>query len=136
MPYSGWKISEKDREMLLGALPPLYPDVIAHHITLNMKAALPQEAAVVIIGYCNDDDGVECFVVEVNGTHIRPDGNIYHITWSIDRGRGKKPVDSNKAIAENGWTSLITPVRIDTIPFFVDKAGEEVFTEQLVSSEE
>ena len=127
MPYSGWKVEESDREMLLRVFPPLYPDVIAHHVTNNLKQEIPEDANIVVVGYCNDDDGVECLIVSVNGSKIRPDGSTYHITLSIDRAAGKKPVDSNEAI-KNNFCFDIAPIAIRTVPFCVDKTGKEIFT--------
>lgn len=126
MAYNGWKISEENREMLLRVFKPRYPDVIAHHITLTLSADLPEAAECHVIGYC-DGSGVECLVVAVNGEHVRPDGRTFHVTLSIDRAAGKKPVHSNDAIRDFGWTE-IDPIAISTTPFFVNNKGEEFFT--------
>lgn len=116
MSYNGWKISDNHREWLLDMFPPKHPDVIAHHVTNNLTDMIPDAAKIRIIGYAANH-GVECFIVEVNGNPIRPDGKIYHITWSIDRAQGFKPVHSNDLI-KDGFTS-INPIEIDTIPFKV-----------------
>ncbi len=55
-------------------------------------------------------------VVTVNGAADRPDGSTYHITWSLDRARGREPVESNEVIARLGWRPLADPVPIRIIP--------------------
>jgi len=45
-----------------------------------------------------------------------PDGGVYHITWSLDRGRGREAVQSNDVIADLGWRRLPDPVPIRIIP--------------------
>jgi hypothetical protein len=54
---------------------------------------------------------VEALVVELNGSTKRPDGNTYHITWSLAEGR--KPVESNIYV---GRASSVTPISITVIP--------------------
>lgn len=48
-----------------------------------------------VVGYIDTGDGLEGFLVEVNGKSDRPSGGKYHITWSIDRDKGYKPVNTN-----------------------------------------
>ena len=61
-------------------------------------------------------DVFQTLVVQVNGATLRPDGSVFHITWSIDRASGAKPVDSNKLLSEKEF-SLIGPFDVETIPF-------------------
>lgn len=107
MSYVGWKLPDDERAKLLSKFFPMYPDVIAHHVTLRQgkkeKLELPTDTIGTIVGIADDDIGVQALVVEINGTTRRPDGNTYHITWSIDRAKGAKPVDSNRVIRESKW---------------------------------
>ena len=109
---TGWAIEEDQRRALLSEFPPAYPDVVADHITLWSKqppdAEPPLETHGQIIGRADDGQGVEAMVVRIAGTHQRPDGSVYHITWSLDRSRGRKAVESNEVIAKKGWTPLPT----------------------------
>lgn len=104
MSYSCWALSDADRDRLLEIIPPLFPDVIAHHVTLkNPSSTAPEPAEITIVEEVVDPDGVQALVVTVsiNGstpTTKRDDGNYYHITWSIDRAAGKKPFSSVEAI--------------------------------------
>jgi hypothetical protein len=100
MAYCGWQITEDDRERLLACFPPMYCRTIAEHVTLALKDTMPDEAEFVIVGYANDNKGVECFVVEVNGTTERPDGKTFHVTWSLEEER--KPKESNDLL-QNGF---------------------------------
>ncbi len=115
MAYVGWELEHKDRDALLGMVVPLYPDVIAHHVTLHMgEGELPTETEGHVVGYVDDGEGVQALVVSIGGTTARPDGGTYHITWSIDRGAGRKPVDSNKVLAERKRTpfAVTWPVKL------------------------
>ena len=120
MPVTGWKLDSKEREQLLKRLPPEWPDVVADHVTLDSEAAegdpLPKAERAEIVGRINDGEGLQAMVVAIDGSTDRPDGSTYHITWSLDRKRGRKPVQSNDVIAARGWRPLDDPVRIKIKP--------------------
>lgn len=119
--YNGYLLPVGERSKLLAQFPPKYPDVIAHHITVKFPAMsnepLPEGSTFRVIGYTDDGQGLECCIVEIDGTYIRADNSIYHVTLSIDRSKGYKPVDSNKIIKNIGFTK-ITPFVIKLIPTF------------------
>lgn len=117
--YIGWLLTASDRARLMLEFPPAYPDVIAHHITFSTgkKATLPEASTFVIVGIADDLNGVQALVVAIDGKTARGDGRHFHITWSIDRSKGYKPVDSNKVIASEGWVPLPTPIRFSAEPF-------------------
>lgn len=102
--YSALKISEESRDFLLEYFPPKFPDVICHHVTVQFpikpdSVRTPMNVnEVKVVGHIVGD-GVECFVIEVDGTIKRPDGKIFHVTHSIDRESGKKPHMSNELLA-------------------------------------
>jgi hypothetical protein len=120
MPVTGWKLDATDRADLLTRFPPVWPDVIADHITLDARARaedpLPNAQGAYIVGSVDDGEGLQAMVVTVNGTTDRPDGSTYHITWSLDRTRGRKPVQSNDVLARLGWRPFADPVPIRIIP--------------------
>lgn len=119
--FTGWLLDPVERDVLLADIPPAYPDVIADHVTLavhgDARRLAPTPVEAEIVGVVDDGDGLQALVVELDGSTARPDGGIYHITWSLDRARGRKPVHSNDALARLGWTPLprrriaVTPVR-------------------------
>ncbi len=115
----GWLLDEAEREVLLRRFPPVYADVVAHHVTLQANAPkgvpLPGETAGEIVGEADDGRGVQALVVRVGGTTDRPGGGTYHITWSLDRSGGRKPVHSNDVIRSQGWTEC-APVPISLKP--------------------
>ncbi|HEV2595750.1 MAG TPA: hypothetical protein VGU01_11165 [Sphingomicrobium sp.] len=116
---TGWKLSSDDRAVLLGRFPPRYENVIADHVTLRAGApfstALPRKpAAARIVGHADDGRGVECMVVELDGTTSRPDGSTYHITWSI--GCDRKARESNDVLREKAWEPLSTPAELTLEP--------------------
>lgn len=124
MPYCGWKLDEVSREELLRFFPPTFPDVIAHHVTLETdRRHIPERAEIEIVGYvCSDT--IETMVVAVNGQTTRPDGGVYHITWSIDRESGATPAQAGD-LAKQGW-EYRHPCGVSAVPFFRDFTGEEI----------
>lgn len=120
---TGWKLEPRDRDQLLVRFEPLFPDVIADHVTLRTgvdhKTPLPRETLGEIVGEIDDSAGVQALVVRIGGSTDRSDGSTYHITWSIDRARGRRPVESNDVIAQLGWRSLpeAVPIRLKPARF-------------------
>lgn len=116
----GWKLGRDERDQLLERFPATYADAVADHVTLaahvGNEAPLPCETSGEIIGISDDGNGVEAMVVRIGGTAERPDGKTYHITWSLDRSKGRKPVESNDVIARLGWRDLDAPVPIRLNP--------------------
>jgi hypothetical protein len=117
---TGWKLDREQRAALLQRLPPVWPDVIADHITLNSDVpadeSLPNATEAEIVGSADDDNGLQAMVVAIGGTTVRPDGGTYHITWSLDRSRGREAVESNDVIAARGWQPLPEPIPIQIEP--------------------
>jgi hypothetical protein len=115
----GWKLDRDQRELLLQQFPPRYSDVIADHVTLKAnieRDELPQSVAAAIVGHADDGDSLECLVVTINGTTDRPDGSTFHITWSLDKSKGREARESNDLLKENGWSRLETNIPIDIEP--------------------
>lgn len=114
--YDAIRISDSSRSLLAKKFPPKYPDWIGHHVTVKFGVSKGAETEydrtipMQVIGYV-DGDGIEALVVEVDGNTIRSDGKTYHITWSLDRSKGRKPVHSNVLIASAGFTK-IEPIKI------------------------
>jgi hypothetical protein len=113
----GWLLDETDRAALLARFPPLWPDVIAHHVTLQSatEQPLPTPRSGEIVGEIDDGEGLQALVVAILGSTDRPDGSTYHITWSLDRAAGRCAVQSNDLLAERGWHP-VDPVPIRLIP--------------------
>jgi hypothetical protein len=120
MSVVGWKLDPAQRPALLERLPPHWPDVIADHITLRAKVGgdepLPEAERAEIVGGIDDGEGLQAMVVAINGTTGRPDGGTYHVTWSLDQSRGRKPAESNDVLVQRGWRPLAEPVPIRIIP--------------------
>jgi len=124
-PRTGYQALELDhgsRSKLAAQFPPKFPEFIGHHITLafgvKSDQPLPDISGVRVVGYSCDDAGIEALVVEVNGTTQRPDGKTYHVTWSLDREAGFKPVKSNELISSRGYEP-VDPINITaTARFF------------------
>ena len=117
---TGWKLDRSERLALLDRFAPAWPDVIADHVTLDSEASaetpLPDATRGEIVGGIDDGEGLQAMVVAIRGATARPDGSTYHITWSIDRARGRRPVQSNDVLAKRGWRPLDAAVPITLIP--------------------
>ena len=115
----GWKLDRAMRDELLEKFPPRYPDADADHVTLQTKAwraPLPPEVDATIVGHADDGDSLEAMVVRIDGYTDRPDGSIFHITWSLDKAKGRKPRESNDLLKERGWHRLDHPIPIALDP--------------------
>ena len=114
----GWLLDEADRAARLARFPPAWPDVIAHHVTLASKTTepLPTATAGEVVGQTNDGEGLQALVVAIDGTTDRPDGSIFHLTWSLDQTRRRRAVQSNEVLRERGWNRLDAPIPIRLTP--------------------
>jgi hypothetical protein len=121
--YQAFEISEASRATLARSFPPKFPEFIGHHVTykfgVKSDQPLPEAREFRVVGYACDDQGIEALVVEVDGTITRPDGRTYHITWSLDREAGFKPVMSNDLIQSKGYERVQHAINITaTAKFF------------------
>jgi hypothetical protein len=115
----GWKLDRGQREQLLQQFPPRYRDAIADHVTLRTEAEnhpLPPRVNAKIIGHADDGDSLEAMVVSVDGSPDRPDGSTFHITWSLDRAKGRKAKESNDLLKERGWEEFEEPIPVGIEP--------------------
>jgi hypothetical protein len=113
----GWKLDRGERDTLLEQFPPRYSNVIADHVTLQSEAAsepIPDPVEARIVGRADDGHSLEAMVVAIDGTVDRPDGSIFHITWSL--GPGRRARESNDVIREKGWGRLAEPIAISLSP--------------------
>lgn len=115
----GWKLDRKVREELLQRFPPRYAESIADHVTLQSNAKsepLPPPVDARIVGRADDGDSLEAMVVAIEGSVDRPDGSIFHITWSLDAAGGRQPKESNQLIKERGWRAFDEPIPVRVEP--------------------
>jgi hypothetical protein len=106
--FTGWELPEWERRKLAQRFPPAYavdPDV-RHHVTfrygVNRDSPLPAATSGFVVGHADDLKGVRALVAEIDGGVKRPDGSIYHISWSLDWTVGRQRVNSN-AVFLAGW---------------------------------
>ena len=116
---TGWKLSRDEREPLLDQFPPKYENVVADHVTLQVGATsttpLPRTpSAARLVGRADDGRGVECLVVELDGSTDRPDGSTYHITWSLGPTRNAR--ESNDVLRDQGWKPIPAPIDVTLVP--------------------
>jgi len=128
--YTGYKLTKESRAKLREVYPPSNPTWLGHHITekYGVPADYPppkKPSNVFVIGLL-EDEGIEGFLVSIDGSTIRPSGGKYHITWSIDEGKGRKPVETNKLV---NTPRRITPIQIDVIPETFTKSTKDSLRE-------
>lgn len=106
--YLAYELPVQARNDLARQFQPKYPEFVGHHITQQFGVPMDTQqegsAQITVIGYA-EEDGLEALVVTVNGAKRREDGRLYHITWSLDRSKGKKPVMSNDLV-QKGYTPI------------------------------
>ena len=117
--YSCFKIIPEIRTQMLKEHPAKYDKVFADHVThqfgipyieyLELQTLFP--VPVDTYGYIDSGDGLECWLVSVDGEKIRPDGKLYHITWSLDP-KKYKPVMSNNLIASQDYEKMSMTERL------------------------
>ena len=115
----GWKVDRGQRNELLERFPPRYRDVVADHVTLCSDAKgepLPADVQSEIVGRADDGDSLECLVVTIDGSTDRPDGSTFHITWSLDKSRGRQARESNDVLKDQGWTPIPVAVPVNLKP--------------------
>jgi len=118
MPYSAYVLTESARATLIERRPPLHPEVVAHHVTYQFpdQEPPPPISSVRVVGYAGDHR-IECVVVELEGSTTRPAGGVFHITLSLDRAQGAKPVHSNRLLKKT-WEPL-EPFELEVTPTLV-----------------
>ena len=123
--YTGYEIEAGSRQKLASLFPPKYPNFMGHHITeafgIKDGSVPEQPQKFTVVAHIDNGEDVEGFVVEVDGSSDRPDGGTYHLTWSIDRSNGAKPVHTNNHISE---AKPIRPIEIDATAKFFTGAGQ------------
>lgn len=126
--YTAYVLTQSARDEILKRFPPKFDDVIAHHITYKFKTdknvphTIPDQAVIKVVAYACDKS-LETLVVSVDGEIQRPDGKFFHITLSLDRSKGRKPVDSNDVIENKIIYDELFEVEtfeIETIPKIIE----------------
>lgn len=125
MAYTGYELTSSSRDLLHRLYPPTNPTWLGHHITELFGVSDDEPApdapqSVYAVGYINVD-GIDGFVVEVDGSSKRPDGKVYHITWSINKSKGIKPMHTNNVVHK---AAPIDPIQLDVVPKTFTKSTE------------
>ena len=117
----GWMIEPRDLQRMKILLPPKYVPVSSPHCTLCLggrnSSALPGQEIGKIYGKVDDDKGVEALLISIGERKVRPDGGIFHITWSLAEGR--KPRESNDVIYLSLPEPLEELIEVSLIPAFI-----------------
>lgn len=118
--YNGYRLTERGRSHLLAHITPVHPDVLAHHVThdFGIYESLPPDADHARVIAVAENHLVQAALVQINGQINRGDASVYHITISVDRAAGGKPVDSNGLLADDSNWQPIDPFNVDVEPAF------------------
>lgn len=116
--YTSYQLTPKSKKHLTERFPPKYSKPIGHHVTyefgVHSDTPLPHLAEIHVIGYQDNPEGIEALVVSVNGSTVRPDGGVFHITWSLDPSEFK-PVHANELVKRKDH-KLVLPIRVNANP--------------------
>lgn len=115
----GWKLDRRQRAELLKRFSPRYRDAVADHVTLQTNAEthpLPDPVEGAIVGHADDGDSLEAMVVTIDGKTGRPDGSVFHITWSLDKSKGREARESNDLLRSGQWDALEKLIPIELEP--------------------
>lgn len=114
--YTSYQLTTKSKKHLTERFPPKYPKHIGHHVTyefgVHSDTQLPPHADINVVGYQDNPDGIEALVVSVNGSLERPDGGVFHITWSLDP-KEFRPVHANDLVKRKNH-KLVMPIAVYT----------------------
>lgn len=122
--YLAYVLDESSRQKLLKAFPPKFPNVYAHHATVEYGIVKTKDELLgsvkklFVVGYISDES-LETVIVSVDGFTDRPDGQIFHITLSLDKSKGRKPADSNSLIKMMGYSRIKQPIELNSVLQFL-----------------
>jgi hypothetical protein len=128
MGYIAFELDEQSRTKILDYFAPAHPDVIGHHITLEFGVPEPTKekwkelhkkyATAKITGVAQNEKA-KALTVSFDGNERRDDGKYFHITLSIDRSSGVKPVYSNQLLVDEPiWNVGLIVFVTGTVKFF------------------
>jgi hypothetical protein len=116
-----WVVAEASRAALLASIPTAYAQVVCHHVTIAFDVSplypLPEPMIGYVVGEIMDK-GVQALVVEIDGVTIRPDGERYHITFSLDDGRF---AEEARRLVRRGWFPYVDRIPVELIPAFIPR---------------
>lgn len=118
--YSGYAVSDPRTvyaQLREQNIPPVNETFVFHHVTFRYPDANPAptlETPPRVVAWANHD-GVQALVVEVDGSVERPDGEIWHITYSLAPGR--KAYESKAMLKTAEWVYLDAPIVVEVEPF-------------------
>jgi hypothetical protein len=121
--YVCWLIEPESRETLLRIIPSSFPTTVCHHVTIAFDVTddypMPQRETGRVVGEIIDK-GVQALVVEIQGNTVRPDGERYHITFSLDEGRFPEEA---RRLVRRGWFPFAEPIQVKLTPAFIPRAA-------------
>lgn len=100
MSIAAYNLDALDLQKLRARFPPKYTEIVQPHCTAYIgkqgPTGMPIHAKGKVYARVDDFEGVEALLLSVEEQERRPDGNLFHITWSLTADR--KPRESNYII--------------------------------------
>jgi hypothetical protein len=101
-----FQLNKSSIKKLEKVFPRIHPDVPrSYHVTYSIERGEGHDESKFEVVGTMDRDSVQALVVKVGGQLKRPDGLIYHITWSFDRKAGGRPLQSGELL-KKGWVPV------------------------------
>lgn len=103
--YYAFSISSELRERILATYPAIFEEVICEHCTLvftpfNNTEYETNTPYTIKITQGLSNECIQCVTCTIDDKSNRPNGGKFHITVSLDRTKGAKPVMSNNLILD------------------------------------
>lgn len=121
--YLAFKLTENAKREILSMVTPKYKKIECDHITIEFDNPTEElqskfaNSTLEVVGY-QFGEGVDCLIVEVDGSIKRPDGGVFHVTLSLKGGH--KANESNAVIKQQGY-NIIIPFPIQGSPEMLPK---------------
>ena len=96
--YSGWELTLDERRKIYAAIKPVYNDIFWQRLVHEFGATEPPTATSgEVVGWWDKGEGQQLVIFEIDGSLTRPDGHLYHLSWSRDHVKmQRKPLQSWK----------------------------------------
>jgi hypothetical protein len=117
MSIVAYNLDTCDLQKLRARFPPKYIEIVQPHCTAylgkQVPTDMPKHAKGRVYARVDDFEGVEVLLISVEEQERRPDGNLFHITWSLTADR--KPRESNYIIKRCQHEALSEHIEISLL---------------------
>lgn len=115
--YNGWELELSERRKVYEVIKPVYNDLYWQRLVcaFNVTEA-PTAICGEVMGWFDKDEGQQLVIFAIDGSLYRPDGRLYHLSWSRDYAiMGRKPYQSYTALEITEWQP-VEPFTVALVP--------------------